>query len=84
VEAQVRALEKTSGEQDAAIKQLPDSTRAFCEAKGKLYGAIKDINHAGHALHAGDLEAAAKYNAKLLYGRARKAKPEPAPPSPAK
>jgi hypothetical protein len=29
-------------------------------ARGKLYAAIKDINRAGHALHAGDLKAAAK------------------------
>jgi hypothetical protein len=57
----------------------PDSTRLFCEAKAKLYAAIKDINHAGHALHAGDLEAAAKYNAGLLYPRRGKAKPEVAP-----
>lgn len=78
VEADVRALEKTSGAQDAAISQLPDSTRAFCEAKGRLYHAIKDINSAGHALHAGDLEAAAKYNAKLLYQRRSKAKTEAA------
>jgi hypothetical protein len=41
---------------------LPDNTRAFCEAKGRLYVVIKDINNAGTALHAGDLEAAAKYN----------------------
>jgi hypothetical protein len=65
----VRALEQSSGAHEAAIAQLP----AFCEAKGRLYFAIKDINSAGQALHAGDLEAAARYNLKLLY-RARKAK----------
>jgi hypothetical protein len=80
LEADIRALEKTSGSQDAAISQLPESTRQFCEARGKLYAAIKDINHAGHALHAGDLEAAAKYNAKVLYPRRGKAKPDAAPP----
>jgi hypothetical protein len=73
VEAEVRALEQSSGAQEAAISQLPASTRAFCEAKGRLYFAIKDINSAGQALHAGDLESAARYNLKLLY-RARKAK----------
>jgi hypothetical protein len=74
VEAEVRALEKSSGAQDAAITQLPDATRAFCEAKGRLYSAIKDINSAGHALHAGDLEAAAKYSLKELYRKHSKAK----------
>jgi hypothetical protein len=57
VEAEVRALEQSSGAQEAAIAQLPASTRAFCEAKGRLYLAIKDINSAGQALHAGDLES---------------------------
>ena len=76
VEAEVRALEQSSGAQDAAITQLPASTRAFCEAKGRLYLAIKDINSAGQALHAGDLEEGAKYNLKVLYPRARKSKGE--------
>jgi hypothetical protein len=80
VEAEVRALEKTSGVQDATLTQLPESTRAFCEAKGRLYNAIKDINSAGHALHAGDLQKAANYNLKELYkkrsGGGGKAKPE--------
>lgn len=79
VEAEVRALEKTSGIQDAAITQLPDSTRAFCEAKGRLYNALKDINSAGHALHAGDMERAAQYNLKELYRKRAKGKAEPAP-----
>jgi hypothetical protein len=43
-----------------------DSLLTFCEAKGRLYFAIKDINSAGLSLHAGDLEAAARYNLKLL------------------
>ena len=68
----MRALEQSSGAQEATIAQLPASTRAFCESKGHLYVAIKDINSADQALHAGDLEAAARYNLKLLY-RARKA-----------
>jgi hypothetical protein len=73
VEAEVRALEQSSGAQEAAIAQLPANTRAFCEAKGRLYLAIKDINSAGHALYAEDLENGARYNLKLLY-RPRKAK----------
>jgi hypothetical protein len=76
LEANVRALEQSSGSQNAAIAQLPDSMRAFCEAKGRLYLAIKDIISAGHALHAGNLEAAAKYNAKRLYAKTGKAKVE--------
>jgi hypothetical protein len=76
VEAEVRAHERSSGAQDAAITQLPTAIRTFCEAKGRLYLAIKDINSAGHALHAGDLEAAAKYNLKVLYPKGRKSKAE--------
>jgi hypothetical protein len=76
LEANVRALEQTSGTQNAAIAQLPDSMRAFCETKGRLYLAIKDIISAGHALHAGNLEAAAKYNAKRLYAKSGKGKTE--------
>jgi len=79
VEAEVRALENTSGVQDAAITQLPESTRAFCEAKGRLYNALKDINSAGHTLHADDLERAAQYNLKELYRKRGKAKADPAP-----
>jgi hypothetical protein len=48
LEADVRALEQSSGAQDAAITQLPDRPRAFCEAKGHLCNAIKDINSAEH------------------------------------
>jgi hypothetical protein len=58
-EAKVRALEASSGAQEAAIASLPDNRRSFCESKGRLYFAIKDINNAGQALHSGDLEAAA-------------------------
>jgi hypothetical protein len=76
LEANVRALEQSSGSQNAAIAQLPDSMRAFCEAKGRLYLTVKDIISAGHALHAGNLEAAAKYNAKRLYPKSAKAKTE--------
>lgn len=76
LEANVRALEQASGTQNAAIAQLPDSMRAFCEAKGRLYLSIKDIISAGHALHAANLEAAAKYNAKRLYAKTGKGKAE--------
>lgn len=81
MEARVRTLQESSGSQNAAIRQLPDSTRTYCESKGRLYEAIKDINSAGHALHADDLSAAAKYSLRELY--AKRAKSEavvPAPP----
>lgn len=77
LEAGVRALEQSSGAQDTAVNQLPESTRAFCEAKGRLYNALKDINSAGHALHAGDLEKAALYNLKELYRRRGGGKSKP-------
>jgi len=81
LETKVRALEAAGGAQDAALASLPDNRRAFCEAKGRLYFAIKDINNAGHSLHSGDLERAAKYNLKALYGRGkRKPAPEPVVP----
>ena len=76
LEANVRALEQSSGTQNASLAQLPDTTRNFCEVKGRLYLAIKDIISAGHALHADNLEAAAKYNSKLLYRRTAKTKTE--------
>jgi hypothetical protein len=72
----VRALEQTSGTQNATLAQLPDTTRHFCEVKARLYLAIKDIISAVHALHADNLEAAAKYNSKLLYRRTAKPKAE--------
>lgn len=81
LETNVRALEQSSGNQNAALAQLPDNTRAFCETKGRLYLAIKDLISAGHALHAGNLEAAAKYNAKRLYPKSAKAKTEGAEPT---
>ncbi len=46
---------------------MPDGTRTFCEAKGRLYFLIKDMNNAGRALHSSDPEAAARCNLKLLY-----------------
>jgi hypothetical protein len=84
-EAKVRALEASSGAQEAAIASLPDNRRSFCESKGRLYFAIKDINSAGQALHSGDLEAAAKYNLKVLYRRGKgKAATDPPAPAPTK
>jgi hypothetical protein len=33
----------------ALAPSLPDNRRNFCEAKSRLYFAIKDINNAGRA-----------------------------------
>jgi hypothetical protein len=57
---------------DAAQEQtraayLPASVTAFYARKGELYLGLKVINDAGHELHAGDLQAAAKYNLSLLH-----------------
>jgi hypothetical protein len=80
-EAKVRALEASSGAQEAAMASLPDNR---C-SKSRLYFAIKDINSAGQALHSGDLEAAAKYNLKVLYRRGKgKAATDPPAPAPTK
>jgi hypothetical protein len=76
LESQVAALEQLSGTQDAALAQLPESTRAYYEAKGRLYNVIKGIISAGRALHNRDPEAAAKYNSKLLYRRSGRSKAE--------
>lgn len=76
IESEVRTLEQLSGAQDTALAQLPESTRAYYEAKGRLYNLTKDIISAGRALHSKDPEAAAKYNSKLLYRRAGKVKVE--------
>jgi len=89
LETKLRALETDSGaERDgAAIASLPDNKRAFCEAKGRLYYAIKDIINAARALHDKEPEAAAKYNLKVLYRRGGKGKAEVVPvvaPTPAK
>jgi hypothetical protein len=87
LESELSALETASGAQEAAIASLPDNTRAFCEAKGRLYFILKDIINAARALHNKEPEAAAKYNLKLLYRRGGKGKAEPVPapaPTPAK
>ena len=85
LETKLRAFEAGTGAQEAGIASLPDSNRAFCEAKGRLYFLIKDIISAARALHAAEPELAAKYNLKVLYRRGRKEKaevaPAPVPPS---
>jgi hypothetical protein len=82
IEPKLRALEADSGAQEAARASLPDSTRAFCEAKGRLYFLIKDIINAARALHASEPELAAKYNLNVLYRRgSRKEKAEAAAPT---
>jgi hypothetical protein len=85
LETKLRILETSSGSQDATLSSLPDNRRNFCEAKGRLYFAIKDIDNAGRALYSGDPEGASKFNLKALYGRTKgKRAPEPvAPPAPA-
>jgi hypothetical protein len=84
LETKLRALETDSGAQEAAIASLPESNRAFCEAKGRLYYLLKDFINAARALHNTEPESAARYNLKVLYRRGGgKAKPEPAP-APAK
>jgi hypothetical protein len=85
VEVKVRALEASSGAQEAAISNLPNNNRAFCIAKGILYFAIKDIINAARALHSKNPEGAAPYNLKLLYRKAAnkgKADPDPVVPAP--
>jgi hypothetical protein len=57
---------------DAAQEQtraahLPASVTAFYARKGELYLGLKVINDAGHELHAGDPQAAAKYNLSILH-----------------
>lgn len=85
LEAKLRALEASSGAQEAAIASLPGGNRAFCEAKGRLYFLIKDIINAARALHSKDPERASAYNLKVLYRKAAtRPKPDPAPiPAPA-
>jgi len=83
LEAKLRAFEVSSGAQEAALAGLPNSTRAFCIAKGQLYFAIKDIINAARALHTRNPEAAAAYNLRVLYRKGgTREKPEPvAPPT---
>jgi hypothetical protein len=53
----------------------------WCTEIQALRPKSKDINDAGHALHADYLEAAAKYNLKIVYrrGASKAAAPRPAP-----
>lgn len=45
----VQQLERSADDQDMTITKLPEATRVFCEAKGRLYFAIKGMNNAGRA-----------------------------------
>ena len=82
-EGPLRAFEADTGAQEAGIASLPDSNRAFCEAKGRLYFLIKDIISAARALHAAEPEAAAKHNLKVLYRRGSKKEKTEAAAAPA-
>jgi hypothetical protein len=81
LETKLRALEADT--QEAAIARLPDSNRAFCEAKGRLYFIIKDIINAARALHAAEPKLAAKHNLKVLYQRGNKKEKAEVAPAPA-
>jgi hypothetical protein len=59
---------------------LPDKVREFYAEKGLLYLGLKMINEAGHAVYAGDLPKAARYNLGLLYAKRAKAGGQPTPP----
>lgn len=77
VSARTDLMLKTDGEQEAMIQGLPVKFRDFCEKKGLLHGKLKDLNSAGRALHKSDVEAASRYNLKILYRRgAKRAKAE--------
>jgi hypothetical protein len=83
-ETEVHDLERSSGDQDQKLSSLSAQTRAFCEAKGRLYFLLRNLNNAGRAYHCEDPELAAQFNLKLLYRRPRSKaeKQEPTPVSP--
>jgi hypothetical protein len=81
-EAQVHAVELSSGQQDLKLATLPERTRSFCEAKGWLYFLLRNLNNAGRAYYCDDSELAARYNLKLLYRRGRNKPEPPAGPTP--
>lgn len=64
-------LEAADAAQETALKSLPVKTRDFCESKGKLYFAVKDLNAAGQALYADDAKKAAQYSMEVLYRRGK-------------
>lgn len=62
--------------------ELPASVLAFYARKGELYLGLKVINDAGHELHAGDLQAAAKYNLSILHRHSSQTAVPVEPPGP--
>jgi hypothetical protein len=69
VETKLRTFVNSAGAQEAAQVSMPESTRQFHEAKGRLYLAVKNMNNAGRALHANDSFAASKYTLTLFRRR---------------
>jgi len=61
--------------------ELPDALQRYYEQKAILYIGLKVINDAGHELHAGDPEAASRYNLGILYRNSGHRKPV-TPPQP--
>lgn len=56
--------------QESALRNsVPEAVRDFWEAKGRLYIALKVVNNAAREFYADDLERAARYNMKLVYGK---------------
>lgn len=85
IQTSVAQLERNAGEQEKTVHTLPDATRAFSEAKGRLYDLIRDMNNAGRAFYCADQEKASRFNLKLLYRRGKPAEaPVPSPVPPAK
>jgi len=75
-------LSSTDAKQEIKrLKELPEAVQKFYEQKGLLYTGLKVINDAGHAIHAADPNAAAKYNLAILHRHTGKheQKPVPAP-----
>jgi len=81
-EAQVHTVELASGQQDQKLAALPTRTRAYCEAKGRLYFILRNLNNAGRAQFSDDQEMAAQFNLKRLYSRGRGKTEPPVVPEP--
>ncbi len=61
------ALSTADADQEVKrLSTLPAKVRDYYAAKGTLYVGLKVINDAGHELHAGDADAAGRYNLKIL------------------
>ncbi len=56
------------------MKSLPAGMQDYCEKKGRLYYAVKDLNAAGQTLYTDDAVEAARYNMEILYRRGEKKK----------